>query len=215
MATTRSTNAVFSAGPPPSRRSRPPRRPPLSLPPPAAPRRWGPGISCPSSRCCTWRCRQWRRRVGSQCQPCLSGPVGDRGHPAVVAVATAVEDDRLDAGVLGPLADELADLACLGRLVAVVAAQVGLHRRRGGESAPLDVVDDLHEDVPARASDDQARARRRTADLLADSQMPPGTGDVLVATADLDRDAGLAHHLPAFPALRRMCSPWYRTPLPL
>src|SRR4249920_833601 len=117
MATTRSTYAVFSAGPP-SRPPRPPRRPPES--PPVPPRRWGPGISRSSSRCvrgCECRCR-------SQNQPTLAGAVGDGRDPTGVAVATPVEDDGLDAGVLGALGDELTDLLGLGGLVTVEAAHV-------------------------------------------------------------------------------------------
>ena len=53
----------------------------------------------------------------------------------------------------------------------------------------------------------------RAADLLADPEVTAGPGDVLVAAADLDCQRH--GYLPAFPALRRMTSPWYRTPLPL
>ena len=43
---------------------------------------------------------------------------------------------------------------------------------------------------------------------------PAGGGDA-TAAATL-RERSLSHgHLPVFPALRRMTSPWYRTPLPL
>src|SRR6478672_10951862 len=120
IATTRSTNAVFSGAPPPLR-SRLSRRLP-SLAPAVPPRRWGPGIRRPSSRTgCGWS--------GSQGQPCLARAVRDGGDPAVVAVAAPVEHHRVDAGVLGPLADELANLARLGGLVPGEAAQVGLHRR--------------------------------------------------------------------------------------
>ena len=43
----------------------------------------------------------------------------------MVLVAAAVEDDRLDAGLAGPLGDELAHPARLGGLVGLEGAQVG------------------------------------------------------------------------------------------
>ena len=67
----------------------------------------------------------WR----SQGQPCLTGAVSDGGDPTVVLVATAVEDDGVNTGVLGPLGEQLTDALGLGGLVTVKAAQVGLHRR--------------------------------------------------------------------------------------
>src|SRR6185437_13860046 len=52
------------------------------------------------------------RNLGSptlELQSVLSGGVGERLDPPVVKVAAAVEDDRGDARILGPLGDELAD----------------------------------------------------------------------------------------------------------
>src|SRR3954454_7279302 len=201
MATTRSTYAVFSAGPP-SRPPRPPRRPPES--PPVAPRRWGPGISRSSSRCVRG-CACGR---GSQDQPRLAGAVGDGRDPAGVAVATPVEHDRLDAGVLGALGHQLADLLGLGGLVALEAAQVGLHRGRRGQRVAGHVVDDLDEDVPRGAGHDEAGPRRRTAELLAHAQVAPAAGGALRPRAAAYLDADCHDYLPAFPALRRICSPW-------
>src|SRR3954470_3177960 len=216
MVTTRSTKAVFS---PPSRsrrlsRSRRSRRAPLSPPPPPLvpapvppPRRWGPAIrrSFSLARSC------------SQAQAALTGAVGHRGHPAVVAVAAAVEDDRVDAGRAGPLRDALADLAGLRRLVAVEDAQVRLHRGGVGQGMALRVVDDLGHDVPGGTGDDEARALRRAGQALAHPQVPPLARGVraLARTAAAALDADRHFFLPAFPTLRRICSPAYRTPLPL
>src|SRR6185437_546975 len=129
MVTTRSTYAVFSAAGAASwlRRSRRSRRsPPPSppRPPPAPPPRrcWG-GIRNPSFRCAVWFHWSWS---ASELQPRFAGAVGHRGHPAVVLVAGPVEDDRVDAGRLGPLADQLADLAGQISLRTVGGAQPGL-----------------------------------------------------------------------------------------
>src|SRR5262249_37160404 len=104
--------AVFSA--PPSRRLSRSRRSRRSPPPaPVAPLRWGPGIRTSSSLVRS-RCSSG----SSQGQPSLAGAVRDRRDPAVVLVAATVEHHGLDAGGLGPLGHELADLLGLGRLVA-------------------------------------------------------------------------------------------------
>src|SRR5690606_41364919 len=70
----------------------------------------------------------------------LAGAVGDGGHAAVVLVATAVEDDRVDAGGLGALGDQGADGAGLVRLRRLGAAEVRLHgggRREDRKSTRL------------------------------------------------------------------------------
>ena len=54
---------------------------------------------------------------GSEVQPGLTGRVRQGGDAARVAVAGAVEDDRLDAGGLGTLGDQLADLASPGSVL--------------------------------------------------------------------------------------------------
>ena len=65
-------------------------------------------------------------RWPSELQSGFAGGVGEGGDPAVVEVAAAVEDDLGDAGGLGPLGDELADLG--GGVV------VARGRRRGGRA---------------------------------------------------------------------------------
>ncbi len=68
-------------------------------------------------------------------------------------VATAIEDHLVDAGRLGALGNQLADLA--GRLDAAAvldtAAQFLVHGRGGGQGPALTVVDDLGVHVLAGA----------------------------------------------------------------
>src|SRR5690606_30516845 len=59
----------------------------------------------------------------------------------------------------------------LGGLVAVERAQVRLHGGSRRERASLEVVDDLRDDVLARAGDDEARTLRRTLDFLATADL--------------------------------------------
>src|SRR6478672_4663249 len=189
MVTTRSTYAVFSAAL--SRRLSRSRRLPRSLrslpavPAPVAPRRWGPAIRRSSSL-------KSRQRCGSsQSQPTLAGTVGDRRDTAVVAVATTVEHDGLDAGSLRTLGEELADLAGLGRLVAVEGPQVRLHRGGRRQGLAHGVVDDLDEDVTARARHHHARTQRGAVDLLADAQVATTASGALALRALDDHCHGL------------------------
>src|SRR6202012_5308012 len=144
MVTTRSTYAVFSAAGAASwlRRSRRSRRSPPSppRPPPAPPPRrcWG-GIRNPSFHCSGCGSRSG----ASQLQPGFAGALGDRRDPPVILVAGPVEDDRGDAGRLGPLADQLAALAGQVRLLALGGAQARLQRGGGGQRVAELVVDDL------------------------------------------------------------------------
>src|SRR6185312_7442612 len=215
IVTRRSMYGVLSwAAPPrpPSRRSRRSRLSPLPPPGPPPSRRARPGIrrSLPSSSCT------------SELQTALAGGVGQRGDPAVVEVATAVEDHRGHPGLTGPGGEQLADLRRLRLLVALERPDVDLQRRRRGQRVAGDVVDQLGHHVPRAAVDHQARTRRGAADLLAQAGVATGAG-----AAPLLRDAGrgallgvggnrFSHdHLPVFPTLRRTFSPAYRTPLPL
>src|SRR4051812_9613753 len=144
MATTRSMNWLFSAAPPPgprppsrrSRRSLPPPEPPgPPVPPAPPPRRCGPGIRRPSRSVQKW----W----ASEVQPTLASTVGQRRDATGVPVATTVEDDRSDAGGLGALGDQGADLTGQGGLVALGTLQAGVHRGRAGQGTAHGVVDDL------------------------------------------------------------------------
>src|SRR3954454_3150239 len=226
MATTRSMNWLSPPAPPPgprppsrrSRRSLPPPAPPgPPVPPAPPPRRCGPGIRRPSrSSCCC---------CSSEVQPALAGTVGQSRDAPGVPVATTVEHDRGDAGGLGPLGDQGADLAGQGGLVAVRALQAGVHRRRAGQGAAHGVVHDLDVDVPGAALDDQARTLRRATDPLAQPVVAAQPRDAargadvgahgLVHPGTLLGLGCLCHHLPVFPTLRLTTSPWYRTPLPL
>src|SRR3954451_21592815 len=233
MATTRSMKLLFSAGAPPGPRP-PSRRSRRSLPPPAPPpRRCGPGIRRPSRSacpCCSSSAARHRLLIigcSSEVQPTLAGPVGQRGDPPGVPVATAVEDDGGDARGRGTLRDQGAHPAGQGGLVPLGAAQAGVHGRGADQRAADGVVDDLHVDVPRAAVDHQAGALRRTADALAQPGVPAQPRDA-TRGAHVGADGlvphvrssalgviRLSHYLPVFPTLRFTTSPWYRTPLPL
>src|SRR5689334_9055868 len=151
----------------------------------------------------------------SEGQAALAGAVGQGRDATVVLVARTVEDDAVDAGSLRPLGHELADLPGLVGLVVAGAADVGLHRGGRGQGLADEVVDDLHADVLGRPGDHQARTLGGTGDLLATTDLAlearPDPGRRVLVVGQLDRH----DHLPAFPTLRRTCSPAYRTPLPL
>src|SRR5262249_34819273 len=128
-----------------------------------------------------------------------------------VAIAATVEDDLLDAGGLGPVRKQRADLTGDGALVTLGPPDGRVHRRRRGQRVALEVVDDLGADVPERSSDHQARTLRRAIDPLADAEVPARPPDAArrgVAARAPALDQRGAHFLPAFPALRRMTSPW-------
>src|SRR6476661_7870818 len=189
MVTTRSTYWFLSSRL--SRLSRPPRlsrRSPRSVrsPPPAGPvpRRCCPGIRCSSSQ-------QLRSRSCSQGQTAFAGALGDRRDPAVVLVATTVEHDGLDAGVLGTGGHELADLLGLGRLVAVEGAQVSFHRRSRRHGLADRVVHDLDEEVTAGARHDEAGTGRGAGDLLATAHLATDAGGSLGLAALDDHCHGL------------------------
>src|SRR5262249_6503900 len=98
--------------------------------------------------------------------------VGERLDAAVVQVTTAVEDDLLDAGLLGRVCKPLPDLGRLPGLVALERIRQA-DPRRGGDRLAGVVVDELREDAAVRAEHGQARALRCAADLAADPAMPP------------------------------------------
>src|SRR3954447_20791837 len=198
MATTRSTYWLFSA--PPRRSSRPP---PRRSPPERCPR-WAPLMRCPLPLLfgACQPCQPWSER-----QAALTGGVGQGRDATVVLVARAVEDHGLDARALRALGHQLADLLGLGGLVALERAQVGLHAGGGHQGAADEVVDHLDADVLRGAGDDQARTLRGPVELLAaphltvQTGLRPGSGVLVLGQRDRHG------HLPAFPTLRRMCSP--------
>ena len=87
---------------------------------------------------------------------------GERADPPVVLEPGAVEDDALDAGCPGTLADELADLAGPLGLGAPAPRRDGLHRGGAGEGVPAGIVDDLGVDLVDAAEDRQAWSLAQT-----------------------------------------------------
>src|SRR5205085_11235545 len=104
-------------------------------------------------------------------QPALSRRFGERSDPSVVAIASPVEDDGLDSGLLRPLGDQRADSAG--------GVPVGSPRRvlpqpriqRGGvrQGRPAAVVDDLGVDVPSALVDREPGPFLAAADPRADA----------------------------------------------
>src|SRR5215475_11457160 len=167
MVTTRSRYAVPLSAPPPRRSSRRSRRSPPPLPGPE-PRRAGAAIRLSFSRySCSRSCR-------SQFQSALARAVGERREPAVVGVAAAVEDHGADPGGGSALGNKLADLMRLRLLVAAHLTDLGFQGRCGCERVTRHVIDELGEDVPCRARDDEPGPHRAAGELLAHPQMPPG-----------------------------------------
>ena len=131
------------------------------------------------------------------------GPRRDRGtccrrgrrprprHPAVFARSATSSPTLRALAVLSP----------------VDRADVGLHGRGGRERLADQVVDDLHGDVLRGARHDEARTLRGAADLLASADLATrarrDASRGVLASLECDRH----RHLPAFPTLRRMCSP--------
>src|SRR5450631_1950468 len=195
IVTTRSTKAFLSgvlsrprlsrSRPPPRRSLRSPPLAPLAAPAPTpVPRRWGPGIRRSSSQ-------KSRAARASQGQTALARTVSQRSDAAVVAVAATVKDDGVNTGTPGPLRQQLANFACLGGLVAVERTQVGFHGRGRGHRGAQRVVDDLHEDVPARTRHNQARTQRGPVDPLAHAQVTTTTRGALALGALDDQCHGL------------------------
>src|SRR6185503_11614738 len=92
----------------------------------------------------------------SKPQSSFARAVGERLDAAVVEIAAAVEDDRLDAGLLACGREQLADL---GRLLGLRALErlLELPEAGGGKCLVLDVVHELGGDAAVRAEDDEAR----------------------------------------------------------
>src|SRR5690348_2938408 len=140
-------------------------------------------------------------------QASLTSGIRQRRDTTVVLVAGTVEHDGVDALLLGTRGNELADLAGLLGLVATSRPQVGLHGRRVRQRLADEVVDDLHRDVLGGAGHDQARTLGRTVDALATAHLATQTrrGAAGLDATLVQRDSH--GYLPAFPTLRRTCSP--------
>src|SRR5699024_6367575 len=147
-------------------------------------------------------------------QSSFTGTFGDCLHTAVVGVATTVEDDGFDTGVLGTLGHQFAHLAGLAGLVAFECPQIGFHGGGRDQGLADGVVDDLDEDVARGASHREARALGRSAHVLAQRSLTTlASNCTAVAVAFLYAKGHL--YLPAFLILLRTISPAWRTPLPL
>src|SRR5438552_1787830 len=126
--------------------------------------------------------------------------IGQRLHPAVILVATAIEHDALDAGRLGAVGQQRADRLGGGH---VAAGLVLLEERlaaavRRQHRAPRVVVDELRVDVAEAPEHRQPRSRRRAAQVAPQAVVP------LVARA---APVPGNHFAPAFlPTLRRTYS---------
>ena len=88
-----------------------------------------------------------------------------------VLVATAVEHDCGDAGSLGLLGDQLADLLGGLSLGAFEAGEVGLKSGGRHQGNALGIVDHLSNHVTVGAGDHQARTLGGTGDALADTRV--------------------------------------------
>src|SRR5579872_6558163 len=184
MVTTCSRYAVCFSAWLPRRSSRRSRR----SPPPLPPRRGAPGISGSFRNVRNVRNGadlggRTKLQSCSQLEATFTCTVGDGGDPAMVLVAAAVEDHGADAGGLGPLREQLADLARLGGLVALGALDGTVERGGLRQRMALGVVDDLREHMPRGPVDDQPRPARAAGYLLPDPQMPPDAAGRALAGA--------------------------------
>src|SRR5215207_1319539 len=100
-------------------------------------------------------------------QAALAGALGQGLDTAVIAVAPAVEDRGVDAGVLRALGDQRAGAARL--LHPRQAAELGLGPVDRGQGAAGVVVDELGEDSAVGAEHGDARTLGRAAHLRADA----------------------------------------------
>ena len=163
---------------------------------PVPPRRWGPGIRRSSSLTSWSRC--WSL-TGSD--PPSRAPSAIAATRPCVLVATAVEDDGLDAGGLGALGDELADLAGLGGLVTVERTQVGLEGRGRGDGVALACRRRPGRTRDGRTGDDEARTQRRCRRSSCEGGRDGDRERRVLPLARLI-DHAMAY-LPVFPTLRR------------
>src|SRR5690606_22029946 len=122
--------------------------------------------------------------------------VGEGLDPAVVLVTAPVEHDGVDACLLGPGAEQGAHLGG-GVHGQPLRAELGLPGGRGHVRGALEVVDDLRVEVAVAAVYRGTGTIRRGTHARAGATVPSIAGYLM----------GGAHHLPAFPALRRTYSP--------
>jgi glucans biosynthesis protein len=106
---------------------------------------WYGAVAMPFAFSCHVRCSP----SSSEFEAALAGRVGQGLHPAMIAIAAAVEHDVLDAGLDGALGHQLADLH--GCVLVAAALDPGLEilveTRSRGQRHALGIVDDLDVDV--------------------------------------------------------------------
>src|SRR5271154_4434646 len=145
----------------------------------------------------------------SKVQAALAGAVGKRFDAPVIHIAAAVEHHFVDAGLLGPLGEFLADALCgLDGRASLHRFAQRLFERGGGRNsvAPL-VVDDLSVDLLRGAKNAEPRA---TARMSADRATH-------ASFASIRGGLGVSHAVASYfflPSLRKMNSPAYFTPFP-
>src|SRR5215469_5631463 len=177
MVTTRSRYAVPLSAPPRrssrrSRRSPPPRRgAAITFPFPVSARGGDPPD--PPMRLAPHGHQSKFLLRSSQRQPAFAGTLGERGHPAVVGVATPVEDGGGDARLTGAAGQQLANLMRPGPLIALRGPYIRFQGRRRCERVARAVVHQLGEDVPGGPVHGQPRPGCAAGDLLAHAQMAP------------------------------------------
>src|SRR3569833_90695 len=112
----------------------------------------------------------------SELEAGFAGGVGQSLHPAVVKIATTIEDHFLDLGRLAALGDQLADgLGCILRTAALDRTlDVLVQARRRCQRTARRVVDDLGIDILVRAVDAQTGATIGPGlDRLANARLAP------------------------------------------
>src|SRR5262249_59308878 len=102
-------------------------------------------------------------------QTSFARAVGERLDTSVIQVAAPVEDDRLDADLLGRLGNGDADRAGLVGLVA--AEPLDRDPARAGERLAARVVDELREHAAVGTEDREPRPLRGSGDLAAHATM--------------------------------------------
>src|SRR5690606_37079082 len=154
------------------------------------------------------------RRSRSEVQACLAGSFGEGLDAAVIEIAVAVEDHPVDFLLDADLGDERPDLLRrVGLVLGALTLQVGRQRRRRRQRTAGLVADDLRVDVLRAAKHRQPRALFRAGDLVADAELAPLSSSQLLGHDRISPRVYL-RPLPVLPALRRICSPRRRMPLP-
>src|SRR5215468_9779578 len=149
-------------------------------------------------------------RLPSELEAALARAVCDRAHAAVIQEAVAIEHHARDALLLAAASREQPHLlggADVGRL-RQLRPELGRERRHRQQRAARFVRHDLHVDVPVAAKHRQPRALVRPPD-------PAPHPVAATASRFLSRDGHQRAPAAALPALRRMVSVEYLTPLPL